>query len=53
VVSFRVFTLELPPYVKNDKISSVKLVARDVICGSTVIPKVSLARLLIPRVAVV
>jgi hypothetical protein len=52
-IEFRVFTTECPPYTKNNKVCLMKLVARDIIFSSTVIPKVPLTRLLIPRVAVV
>jgi hypothetical protein len=52
-VQFRVFTVELPPYAKNDNICVMKLVAWDMIFSSTVILKVLLTRLIIPRVTVV
>jgi hypothetical protein len=51
--SILVFRAELPPYAKNDKIGLMKLAAWDVILSSTVIPKVSLTRSLIPTIAVV
>jgi hypothetical protein len=47
------FNSESPQYAKNAKFCLIKLVAWDVICNSTVIPKVPLTRLLIQRVAVV
>jgi hypothetical protein len=52
-VQYRVFTIQLPPYTKNNKICLLELEACEVIFSSTVITKVPLTRLLIPTAAVI
>jgi hypothetical protein len=51
-VSFRIFTKELPPEDKDTVICAMKLVASDAIFSCSVIPEVSLSRLLTSRAAV-